>query len=805
MATPQEPWVRIQVKTFTRWCNSYLGNRKLEIVDLSKDLADGHLLHNLLECLGAEKIHPMSKPTTMKIKMVENLGTCLKYIREKGIKLVAIGPEDIWAGNLKLILGLIWTLILRFQIACDDDPGGVKAALLAWVNSVNVPQGLPVLTNFKGDWCDGRPFCGLVNALQPGRLDLNTCNEPISNMDRAFADALDLFQIPKILDAIDVVEHPDELSIMTYAAYFRAYMNQNTAYAPNCTAEGPGLYKAVAGEPGTFVVTCRSAENEEATRGGARVVCRLLDAKGNPVTQVTVRDRGTGKYDCEYISPVDGDLELQVLIKTDHIQGSSFRPHIEPGEPSPGHCVASGPGISGAVAGVPTHFTITSKDRNGKTIPKGGANFQASFTDKAGAHPVQIIDNGDGTYTGNYTAKAAGDSQLNVDCHTKANGSGPIQNSPFRFKTKPGKPDFSNFDMNVQLDADGKRHVVAGVTDKFDIHAKDQFGNPCDEGGLQLQGVCSGTENVPVKVQDNGNGSYTVSYTPYKTGPYSLEMRAPDGSKIGGKTNPVPIVVSPAAADGSQSVAYGPGIEKAKIGQDNKFKVQARDAFGNDIKKGGDSVSGGLRGPDGSQTPLVVRDNGDGTYDCSYPSVNKAGPHQLTPTVGGAPVRDAPFNLQVTSGGTDPNKTKTTLKPNVGYEVELRDAHGNKRTKTKKDKVEADATPLTPLKITGKRNEDGTFALQFPGNFTGDYSAKVRVNGVEAPGGPFKGSIQGTPVSDADKAVIAKSQLAPVANLFGRLLANTTPAERQRIIAALGGGDTGKSSSSSSSSSSDSD
>lgn len=76
----------------------------------------------------------------MKIQRVENLNVSLKYIREKGIKLVSIGGEDIYAGNLKLILGLIWTLILRFQIATDDDPGGTKAALLEWVNRQINPQ-----------------------------------------------------------------------------------------------------------------------------------------------------------------------------------------------------------------------------------------------------------------------------------------------------------------------------------------------------------------------------------------------------------------------------------------------------------------------------------------------------------------------------------------------------------------------------------------------------------------------------------------------------------------------------------------
>lgn len=59
----------------------------------------------------------------------------LEFINSRGVKLTNIGPEgmrttlptkhelnehtlvDIMDGNLKLILGMIWTLILRFTIA----------------------------------------------------------------------------------------------------------------------------------------------------------------------------------------------------------------------------------------------------------------------------------------------------------------------------------------------------------------------------------------------------------------------------------------------------------------------------------------------------------------------------------------------------------------------------------------------------------------------------------------------------------------------------------------------------------------
>jgi filamin len=614
-------------------------------------------------------------------------------------------------------------------------------------------------------------------------------------MDRAFKDGVDLFKIPQLLDAEDVVSNPDELSIMTYVAYYRAYMNMNTAFAPNCTAEGPGLTHAVAGEVGRFTVTCRSAENEEATRGGARVNCKLMDNKGNPVCSVLVKDLGTGKYDCEYNSPVDGDMELHVMIKTDHIKDSPFHPKIEPGEPSPKFCEASGPGIHGATAGEQTHFTITAKDRNGKLIPKGGWNFTSSFKGPKGDIPVQVVDNGNGTYNCTYTPKAAGDSELQVNVSTKANGSGPIKDAPFRFKTKPGKADFSNWDMDVDVEADGLRHVTAGVPDKFVIHSKDANGNRCDTGGVKVTGKGSGTDDIPIHVVDNGDGSYTVDYTCFKAGPYKVELSG-NGNKIGGVHNPLSVLCSPAAADASQSIAFGPGIEKAVVGADNHFTVQSRDAFGNNLKKGGAKISGALVAPDGTKAPVVGKDNGDGTYHCTYPSLTKNGVSQLTPTLNGSPVKDAPFRLNVESDATDPSKTKVRPTP-TGLEVELCDRHGNKREADKRDNVGCKTKKKSEDKVKAVRNPDGTFTVKWPPSFNGDYEAMVTVNGHQAPGGPWNAKLEQPPLS-AQHAQAVQKAYPSVAKTLNRLLLAATPAERDRIVAAFGGAQGGQDSSSSS-------
>lgn len=107
----------------------------------------------------------------------------------------------------------------------DDEGNSARQALLDWCNSVLNPQGLSV-QNFTSSWQDGRAFCGLVNALEPDHIPLNEvpASTPIENMERAFDEAEELFSFPQVIDAEDVVENPDDLSIMTYVSYFRAYM-----------------------------------------------------------------------------------------------------------------------------------------------------------------------------------------------------------------------------------------------------------------------------------------------------------------------------------------------------------------------------------------------------------------------------------------------------------------------------------------------------------------------------------------------------------------------------------------------------
>ena len=86
----------------------------MEVDDLFVDLADGKKLLKLLEIISGEKL---AKPNNgkMRVHKIENVNKSLAFLHTK-VRLESIGAEDIVDGNPRLILGLIWTIILRFQI-----------------------------------------------------------------------------------------------------------------------------------------------------------------------------------------------------------------------------------------------------------------------------------------------------------------------------------------------------------------------------------------------------------------------------------------------------------------------------------------------------------------------------------------------------------------------------------------------------------------------------------------------------------------------------------------------------------------
>ncbi|XP_041665491.1 microtubule-actin cross-linking factor 1 isoform X19 [Cheilinus undulatus] len=248
---------RVQKKTFTKWVNKHLIKVRKHITDLYEDLRDGHNLISLLEVLSGVTLQQKSGPSLkrayasrapplilleggdeeeegaqgprekgrMRFHRLQNVQIALDFLKQRQVKLVNIRNDDITDGNPKLTLGLIWTIILHFQISeiyVSGESGDLtaKEKLLIW--SQQATEGYPGLrcVNFTSSWSDGRMFNALLHRYRPDLIDMGVVSRQSNreNLEQAFEIAESL-GVTRLLDAEDVdVPSPDEKSVITYVS-----------------------------------------------------------------------------------------------------------------------------------------------------------------------------------------------------------------------------------------------------------------------------------------------------------------------------------------------------------------------------------------------------------------------------------------------------------------------------------------------------------------------------------------------------------------------------------------------------------
>uniref|UniRef100_A0A3Q4G2Y4 Actinin, alpha 1 n=1 Tax=Neolamprologus brichardi TaxID=32507 RepID=A0A3Q4G2Y4_NEOBR len=211
-------------ETFTAWCNSHLRKAGTQIENIEEDFRDGLKLMLLLEVISGERL---AKPERgkMRVHKISNVNKALDFIASKGVKLVSIGAEEIVDGNAKMTLGMIWTIILRFAIQdISVEETSAKEGLLLWCQRKTAPYKNVNIQNFHISWKDGLGFCALIHRHRPELIDYGKLrkDDPMTNLNTAFDVAEKYLDIPKMLDAEDIVgtARPDEKAIMTYVSSF---------------------------------------------------------------------------------------------------------------------------------------------------------------------------------------------------------------------------------------------------------------------------------------------------------------------------------------------------------------------------------------------------------------------------------------------------------------------------------------------------------------------------------------------------------------------------------------------------------
>ncbi|XP_073322061.1 uncharacterized protein clmna [Pagrus major] len=256
----------VQKRTFTRWMNLHLEkcDPPIEVHDLFRDIQDGHILMALLEELSGCKLLHGFKKSSHRIFRLNNIAKVLSFLEERNVKLVSIDAADVADGNSSIILGLIWNIILFFQIkeltgnirsqfpstsslssiptSSDSDTsfcstpsderqsastamrehGRAIKKLLQWVQKRTRKFSVAV-QDFGKSWTSGLAFLAVIKSIDSSLVDmrkalLRTARE---NLEDAFRIAHYSLGIPRLLEPEDVaISPPDEQSIMTYVSQF---------------------------------------------------------------------------------------------------------------------------------------------------------------------------------------------------------------------------------------------------------------------------------------------------------------------------------------------------------------------------------------------------------------------------------------------------------------------------------------------------------------------------------------------------------------------------------------------------------
>ncbi|KAM6987096.1 filamin-C isoform 16-T16 [Aplochiton taeniatus] len=726
------PWKKIQQNTFTRWCNEHLKCLNKRINDLQKDLSDGLKLIGLLEVLSQKKMYRKyhARPNFRQMKL-ENVSVALEFLEREHIKLVSIDSKAIVDGNLKLILGLIWTLILHYSISMpmwedEDDEDAKKLTpkqrLLGWIQN-KVPQ-LPI-NNFHRDWRDGKALGALVDNCAPGLCpdwEMWDPSQPVENAREAMQQADDWLGVPQVIAPEEIVDpNVDEHSVMTYLSQFPkaklkpgAPLRSKTLHPKRAKAYGPGIEARgnMVLQPAEFLV-------ETVEAGLGEVLVYVEDPEGHTEEARVIPNNDKKRtYSVVYMPKVEGLHKVKVLFAGQDIDRSPFLVHVSKALGDPSKVQARGPGLEpvGNVAGKPIYFDIY-------TAGAGFGDVGVVIVDSNGRRDtVEIVleNKGDNIFRCTYRPVLEGPHVIHVTFAAQQ-----IPRSPFTVNISEACNPNACRASGRGLQPKGLR--VKEVAD-FKIYTKG-----AGSGELKVSVKSPKGLDEPVKLHEIGDGVYDCDYYPIMVGKYTIT--------ITWGTHPIPrspfeVIVSEDA--GPQKVrAWGPGLETGMVGKSADFVVEA---IGTEVGTLGFSIEGP------SQAKIECDDKGDGSCDVRY-WPTEPGDYAVHVICDDDDIKDSPFMAHILPAANDvfPERVKCYgpgLEPTgciVNKPAEFTiDTQGAGRGELKIYAQDAEGFPID-IQITD--NQDSTFLCLYIPCKPIKHTIIITWGEVNVPNSPFRVTI----------------------------------------------------------------
>ena len=514
------------------------------------------------------------------------------------------------------------------------------------------------------------------------------------------------------------------------------------------------------GDPVTFTVTAKQAE---CGKGELEVVPRGPSANYKPEVQKTSKDN-TDVYEVNFVPWEVGPHKVDIRYGGDVVPKSPLSINII-AAPDAMTCSASGKGLKKAVAGEKTSFQILSPESGllEKSPPDLSVSVKSPSSDEE-ASP-EITDNGDGSYTVNYTPPSPGQYGIRVKFYDK-----DIPGSPFKLDVVPSA-DASKCKAYGPALHPNSLHIAGNPLDMF-VDTK--------EAGMgDLRVVILGPDESRPKVYiANEDGVYSIKWDVPESGRYHAHIWWADQYIPG---SPFKIKVSP-GPNAAMVKAYGPGLEPSlEIGKDSsEFTIETKDAGIGTLTIRVHGVKGGFKiqvQPISEDEPRTLR----ATYHPTIPgdyliAIRWSGTHIPPGTPFKVNIREPPKP----EGEKQKVKEKSLVqKPKIymsEHRVDQPDVKGNAD-----DSDIPDPTPLDKVKEKKKKKGSKTQSEVQLQQRNGNGSAMSAVSLPDMPGVKVQGLSQDEAIKQQQLAVLRHKGAIPAAPKGGGTLIVTAPQQQHMV------------------------
>ncbi|XP_071159080.1 filamin-B-like isoform X4 [Mytilus edulis] len=678
-------WVLIQQNTFTNWVNEQLRIYNCELIeDLQTDFSDGVRLCYLVEALQGKKIGRVIKNPRNHHQNLENVSKALNAIANDNVRLVNIGSDDIVTGNLKLILGLIWHLILRYQIGKTKFP--TKKLMLAWIQAVIPECGIG---NFTTDWNDGIALNALVDFCRPGLAPEWRHMSRSSGLDNcrvAMQLAKDNFDIPLVVRPEDLASPDlDELSGMTYLSYFMKI-------------DSPGYFATL--KIIQSLLKYGTCNNFASDWQDGHLLANLVKSLGENVPNLTGSNSENIQKGLEAaqrlgVNPILTAKEM-CDPEVDHIGIMAYAAYFKDFKPTktPAERVVLSSPPKNVYVGLESNFSVRIEDDNVSPSdvraeikgPDSSPNVRLSWTGSIG--------------DGLFTPEETGVHRLSVFCNNQL-----ILGCPVTFKSMADRSRISFTSVES---------CPVGMITELKV---DSSGAGQGDVRVEAQSPGGRIQNLTAVYR---HGQYIVNFSPSEAGVWNLSVLY-DGEHISGSPYSV-VVYDPASVR-----VYG--LEGGIVGSDLTFHADHSSAGDGDLDV---NIL-----YEGSRVPANVTEDSRGVNRINF-TPQGAGIYKVHVNFNGTEVKGSPYMVEIFGGG------RATVSGDGLSLVPLnKTAYFNVDTQGSSSKVDVEITGPSGQRVNKvvKRKSSGLYQVEYIPTEVGEHKIDVFHGGHPIQSGPFKAKV----------------------------------------------------------------